>query len=86
MQRIPDDWWGPRLARSTHLGWLRFAGCVTFECHPSDRLERGGDEDGEELFFVWGKGVFLLLHCTAWWRVIYLPCLVVSRLKGVFVI
>ena len=24
--------------------------------------------------------------CTAWWRVIYLLCLVVSRLKGVLVI
>ena len=32
------------------------------------------------------RGVFLLLHCTAWWRVIYLLCLVVSRLKGVLVI
>ena len=31
-------------------------------------------------------GVFLLLHCTVWWRVIYLLCLVVSRLKGVLVI
>ena len=32
----------------------------------------------------WG-GVFLLLHCAAWWRIIYLLCLVVSGLKGVLV-
>ena len=28
-----------RPARCTHLGWLRFAGCFTFECHPGE----GGD-------------------------------------------
>ena len=27
---------------------------------------------------------FLLLPCTAWWRVTYLLCLVVSRLKRVY--
>lgn len=47
-----------RPARCTHLGWLRFAGCFTFECHPG---EGGmGDEDREELFFFFlGRGEFV---------------------------
>ena len=70
LQDVADD------ETSTIFPMLRKPAGRLGEVLPCERSENFGG----------GVGVFLLLHCTAWWRVIYLLCLVVSRLKGVLVI